>query len=646
MAAPSASQDPLNVTASPSAFNYSYTQANLYTGFSTPLSIVPAPNATSGTNFKWLNTVTRTTDGSQIQRSGFRFNLTGTGSTNSQFVNWTLPIPQFNCKTCSSVEVIFDLFGNLTKGSNATYTLSLANKTRINPPAGVPNVFTAPGVFPSATLGSIEAGCPEIFCIPVTKYIGYNVTLSFKFGWNTTAAAGMSADVGEIEVASLSNATPSCASGPCHFMQQDPSNSSSIIHTARVSSVSYNNTLRTLVQPSNKNTTQLWWHTEVISIFYPVGYNITQIKLNSTVVYHALPRVPLESEHCAPGTSCQISLLALNITDFSLSGVIGAIRNATMTISSTTPNSITGLTTTSGGVPTRFFTTGDQIGVDVVNSPSIVNATIAQKTGSLNITFSQPLGIITNPVSTALGGIFPFSLPADCGTNGNLCAKYWNVTAVFSSGFDLGIKLTSFRIDSLLISFAGTGGRNSISTQGQLTYGNGSAAAGINATIFAIDKGTPVNNPFTNKNYNPSTSRLYVSNVTIVNGVFAPGQSLIMFFTIVNPNATRAFNATLTIEHDWPGPQSHNMTTSIYLGLGDQLNDFAFAQATAVTYQATISFTASGVHVVITKPSPGSPARTLIMTKGTSPVLPNSPHAGLFKLTVNSTINSRISNTT
>lgn len=641
IAGPSVSQDPLNVTGSPSAFNYSYTQANLLTGNNSP-TILGLANTTT-TQFKWLNTVTRTNDNTTIPKSGFRFNITASGSAGPGSVSWTFPIPQFNCKTCSSVNVIFDLFGNLTKGSNVNYTLITSNGAKIHPPAGVPENFTAPGVFPSPALGSLEAGCPEIFCIPVTSHVGYNVTLSFRFGWNTTAAGGMSADVGEIEIASLGTSSPSCSSGSCHFMQQNPSFPDSITHTATISSISYNNTLKTQVQPSNVSTTQLWWHTEVISIFYPVGYNISQIKLNSTIVYRAPPRVPLENDHCAPGTSCDISLLALNITDFSPTG---AIRNDTITISSSTPNSITGLTTTSGGVPTRFFTTGDQIGVDVVNSPSIVNATTVQKTGTLNITFSQPLGIITNPITTALGGIFPFGLPADCGTNGNLCAKYWNVTAIFTSGFDLGIKLNSFRIDSLLISFTGTGGSNSVSTQGQLTYGNGSAAAGINATIFAIDRGTPVNNPFTNKNNNPPTSRLFISNVTIINGIFAPGQSLIMFFTIVNPNATRAFNATLTIEHDWPGPQSHNMTTSVYLGLGDGLNDFAFAQSSAITYQATISFTASGVQVVIGKPSPGSPTKTLIMTKGTSPVLPNSPHAGLFKLAVNSTINSRISNTT
>src|SRR5207253_8761202 len=67
-----ASLDPLNVTGSPNAFNYSYSQANLYTGSSNPPLILPAPNAT-GTQFRCLSTVTRSTNNTLIPMSGFRF---------------------------------------------------------------------------------------------------------------------------------------------------------------------------------------------------------------------------------------------------------------------------------------------------------------------------------------------------------------------------------------------------------------------------------------------------------------------------------------------------------------------------------------------------------------------------------------------
>src|SRR2546422_261969 len=627
--------DPLNVTGSPHAFNYSYSQANLYTGIGNAPVILPAPNATSGTQFRWLSTVTRTTNNTQIPTSGFRFNITSPPppSQGRQIVNWTLTIPQFNCKTCTSVLVLFDFFGNITRGTNATFTLF--NDTQaIQPPV----TFTALGEFPAAATVS----CPEIFCIPVTRYVGYKLTLSFIFSWNGTELPGMSADVGEIEVASIGDPIPSCvAPVSCHFMQQDQSNSNSINHNTNLSSVSYNNTLTTHVQPGNVSTTRLWWDIEAINIYYPVGYNITQIKLDNTPVYHALSEVPLEKDHCAPGTACSQSLIALNITDFTLSG---AIRNSTITIISTTPNSILQLTTLSGGVPTRFFTAGDQIGIKVLNSPSVVNASISLQTGQLNITFPQPLLIQTSPTTTLSGGVFDFNLHSDCGFNGELCARDWNVSAVFTSGFDLGIKSGLFRIDSLQVSFTGnTGGNNALSIQGRLTYGNGTKkASGVNATMFAIDRGTPVNTPVTTNQTTFSSTLLNISNVTLVNAVFTQGQPLIMLFTVVNPDPVQLYNATVTIEHEWPGPQPHNMSVTFSLHPGDPLGDLPFGASGPQTYKATILFTGTGVQVTLSNLRTSPNSETSTMTPGRSPVIPNRPHAGLFNIT----LTSKIGNTT
>jgi len=560
--------------------------------------------------------------------SGFRFNITSPPppSQGKQVANWTLTIPQFNCKTCTSVQVIFDFFGNITQGTNATYTLLNGTKVIAS------ETFKTLGEFPPAA----TVPCPEIRCIPVTQYVGYNLTLSFNFGWSASALRGMSADVGEIEVASLGDRIPSCVSS-CHFMQQDPSNSSSIIHTAKLSSVSYNNTLTTHVQPGNVSRTRLWWSIEAINIYYSVGYNITQIKLDNTQVYHALPDVPLEKDHCAPGTACAESLIALNITDFTASG---AINNSTITIISTTPNSILQLTTVSGGVPTRFFTSGDQIGIKVLNSPSVVNASISQQTGQLNITFPQPLSIQTSPTTTLSGGIFNFNLPSDCGFNGELCARDWNVSAVFTSGLDLGMKSSLFRIDSLQVSFTGsTGGNNALSVQGQLAYGNGTKkASGVNATLFAIDKGTPVNTPTTTNQATISSTLLYISNVTLVNGVFTQGQPLILLFTVINPDASQLYNATVTIEHEWPGPQSHNMSVTFSLHPGDPLGDLPFSASGPQTYKATVLFTAAGVQVTLTNLRTSPNSQTSTMTPGTSPVVPNRPHAGLFNITLTSKI--------
>ena len=608
-------QDPLNNTGSPYAFNYSYSQANLYTGSSNPPQIFPPPNST-GTQFRWLSTVTRTSNNTLIPTSGFRFNITSSGlSPGRQVVNWTLTIQQFNCKNCTSVQVVFDFFGKITPGTNATYTL-------LNGTAVIrTETFAATGEFPAAATGR----CPEIFCIPVTQYIGHNLTLSFSFGWNATEVLGMSADVGEIEVASIGDPIPSCVTSvACHLMQQDPSNSSSIIHTTNISSVSYNNTM-------------VPWRIEAISIYYPVGYNVTQIRLNNTLVYHALPEVPLETEHCARGTACTESLIALNITDFTQSA---AIHNSNITITSTTSNSISELIALSGGLPTRFFTSGDAIGIKVVNEPSIVNASTSLQIGTVSITFPSALSIATTPIPpTATGGVYNFTLPSDCGFNGQLCARDWNYSATFTSGFDLGTKSGSFRIDSLRVSFIGnSGGSNALTVQGRLTYGNGTVASGVDATLFAIDRGTPINRPVTVEQNTISSSRLYISNVTLVNGVFIQGQPLIVLFTVVNPDMSQPYNATLTIEHEWPGPQPHGMSVTFSLFPGDLLSDLPFNATGPQTYKAAILFTGKGVQVKLSNLRTLSNYMNGTMTPGTSPVVPNRPHAGLFNITLTSVL--------
>jgi len=611
------------------AFNYTYSQANLYTNASAkPLQEFPSSNFT-GTSLTWLSTVNKTLNNSPIQNTGFRFSLTKENLTQGRAVaNWTLTVPQFNCGGCTGVSVDFNFFGNLTKGTNATYAIyprSPPNSTVIGS-----HSYTTPGTFPNG----VTLGCPQNVCVDVTKYRGYNVTLSFSFGWTfSNQSLGMFAEAGEIVVASIGNFIPSTS----NVMQQDPSNSSSVIHTTSLSGIKYNNTLTTYVQPGNVSTPRLWWQIEAISVYYPVGYTIKQVSLNGTKIFPSPPEVPFETDHCVPGTGCSQSLIALNITDFSRT-----LTNSNITIISNTPNSIIQLKTLSGGVPTQFFTSGDTIGIKVVNKPSIVNASTTLQTGTLTITFPPALSIQTTSISTSAGGIFNFTLPSTCGSSSQLCATSWSFSAVFTSPYDLGNATSSFRIDLLQVkSFTSTGGNNALSVQGTLEYGNGTAAQGVNATLFAIDRGTPINTPISNFAGTHST-RLYISNVTLVNGVFTEGQSLIMLFTIVNPNATQGYNATVTIEHEWPGPQRHNMTVPVFLGLGDNLGDFAFTNATARTYEVQITFTGMGVRAVVTSVFTNNHTNALLMTQGISPVVPNRTHAGLFNITITSMINNKI----
>src|SRR5437660_4761665 len=437
------------------AVNYTYSQANLYTNSSAkPAQEFPSSNFT-GTSLTWLSTVSQTRNNAPIQNTGFRFSLTQENLTQGRVVaNWTLTVPQFNCSGCTGVSVNFNFFGNLTRGTNATYAVyprSPPNSTVI-----ASHSYATLGTFPTA----VTLNCPENVCVDVTKYRGYNVTLSFSFGWTfSNQSRGMFAEAGEIVVASLSNFSPSTS----NVMQQDPSNSSSIIHTTNLSGIKYNNTLTTYVQPGNVSTTKPWWQIEAVALYYPVGYTIKQVSLNGTVIFPSISEVPFETQRCVPGTGCSQSLIAFNVTDFSRT-----LSNSNITIISNTPNSISQLKTLSGGIPTQFFTSGDTIGIKVANRPSIVNASTTLQTGSLTITFPASLSIQSSTVPTATGGIYNFTLPSSCGFNNQLCDTPWTVTAVFSSRFDLGNSSATFRINLLQVSLTGTGGSNSLRVQGTL----------------------------------------------------------------------------------------------------------------------------------------------------------------------------------
>src|SRR5437870_4399605 len=162
----------------------------------------------------------------------------------------------------------------------------------------------------------------------------------------------------------------------------------------------------------------------------------------------------------------------------------------------------------------------------------------------------------------------------------------------------------------------------------------------VNATLFAIDSSTPFNRPVTYDQTIISPTTLYDSNVTLVNGVFTRDQPLILLFTIVNPDLSKPYNATVTIEHEWPGPQAHGMSVTFSLNPGDRLSDLPFNATGPQTYKATILFTGTGVQVTLTNLRTFSNSMNGTMTPGTSPVVPNRPHAGLFNIILTSILNN------
>jgi hypothetical protein len=440
----------------------------------------------------------------------------------------------------------------------------------------------------------------------------------------------MFAEAGEIVVASIGNFIPSTS----NVMQQDPSNSSSIVHTTSMSGIKYNNTLTTYVQPGNVSTPRLWWHIEAISFYYPVGYTIKQVSLNGTKIFPSPTEVPFETDHCVPGTGCSQSVIAFNVTDFSRT-----LSNSNITIISNTRNTVRQVTPVEQGVAVSLFTPGDQIGVKTVNVPAVVNASTSMQTGNYSVTFVNPSGTrqaltgLSNPATTVTGGVFNFTLPSGyCGSIPNLCGA-WIVFVVFTSGFDLGNRSSTFRIDQIQVSsFSSNGSNTGLTVNGAFAYANKSAAA-TTGVVFAVDQNTPTNVPVTTRG-NQSTTLLYIANVSLVNGIFTQGQSLIMTFTLVNPlGPSQTATANVTVEHEWPGSQTHGVNITFPVGLNDGLGDLPFNITLSQSYQTAFTLTANGTMVKLTSLSNGN-SRITWLSRGTSPVASTRTHAGLFKVAV------------
>ncbi len=626
------------------AFNYTYAQADLYTNSSKLVKVTPLPNTTPGTTFKWFNTVPRTTNGTQVSGSALSFNLTTPSlPKGSQEVNWTLTIPQFNCVKCNATIIRFAFFGSLTKGTSANYTLTFTNGTQVPVsrcsgigffPCSRTNL--GPCDFPTVSLScgpgnAISLSCgPGNVCLNATKFIGFDLRLSFRFGWNTSyMGTGMTVDVGELVVTSIDTTFKNSVS---NSMALNSTDTTKVVHTARLFPITYNSTVSYLNQ-SGVTVTHIW-SIETLNIYYPAGYKITRILLNSTAptpitIYPVPLKVAFENTPCKYGP-CSVSLLALNMSDFRLFS-----RNSTdLVLTATTPNTIS-LGTFAGNAPINSFMPNEQISVKVGNALAVVNASAtARAPENLTITFFDPanntLTIPRKSLATSSGGLFNYTIPA---ATLNPFGQ-WNITVSFVNNFDMGFKFQTFAVQQILLapgSFSYIGSNSLLTVTGKLTYANQFLASAVNGTVFAMDAAFGTN-PITTTN--TSSTSLYISNITLVNGIFTTGQPLRMFFTVVNPT-TQGFNASLTIEHEWSGSVSHGVRATFFLDLGDQ--PFTFGP---VIYKADIFLLPTGVQIQVTSLTTHN-TKTVTASLGLSPVLSSRQHSGLFKITINSLSASR-----
>ncbi len=229
--------DPLNVTGASTAFNYTYSTADIYTNSTTGFVATPSSGSSRpGTQLKWFSTINSTKNGLPIPGTAFNFTASSPAfnvdhTLDRQEVNWTLTIPKSDCASCSLV-VRFNLFGNLTKGTSENFTLTPSiNNTSVLPP-GITGIFlgnqTTPVYLCGLTRSSLSACSQPEVTVPVSKWVGVSLRLSFRFGWNFTNEA-MLGSVGEVVVASIDN-TPKSSSSNFMTHGSDPTK---VMHTAK-----------------------------------------------------------------------------------------------------------------------------------------------------------------------------------------------------------------------------------------------------------------------------------------------------------------------------------------------------------------------------------------------------------------------------
>ena len=607
------------------AFNYTYAQADLYTNSSKGFKA----NATlpSYAHLSWLQTVPRTSTGGLVPGSAFNFNLTTKPSgPGREIVSWNLTIPKFNCLGCNQTQIKFNFFGNLTKGTFASYAI-YNGTTLISIANGAGNnTSTFSGQQPPVT------GCPQpSVCVNATKYIGFNLTLTFRLGWNSTAiAGGMSVDVGELVVTSVDQTFKKSSS---NFMLA--TSPTTITHQADFRSIVYNSTVSYhragSTSPPLLNHT---WTTEILDIYYPAGYQIGQVSLNGTTFYPVSPHVAFDTERCFDAPTCSTSLFALNMSDFPPV----ASRNSTVVVKMTSPNSASLNTLTSGVVVSQFLP-GDALTVQVVNKVSAANVTNAVNP-KLNFTIIDANGSNSSMGTPQLnlpnlsGRNFTSTVPA--GPYGT-----WKVIVSFLSNYDMGSSSKTFSVEEIQMwpsTFGYSGSNNALAAQGTMTYATSNSttllASNVNGVVFAVDTGVPTTNPITPPTPNPSSTSLYIANVTLVNGIFGQTQTLVMTFTIINPTSS-LFSANVTFDHEWSSSQTHGVNVTIPLALGDQ--PFSTQISRSYSYEADISFASSPVQVKLISLAKLN-ARTAPMSVGSDPIVTGRQHTGLFKITLKSAI--------
>ena len=562
---------------------------------------------------KWFGNVTNPNTGTPIPFVGPAFNYTiGANIVITQSVNWTkVNIPK---GVGSSTFLKFDWNGTIGAGTGASYQLYNASKT-----VPVLNVTKVPlNILPHNATQGVPFSCAySNQCYDVTRFAGFNLTLAFIFNSNATGK-GLTVQISNIEVTSAGTTS---SEATVHNMSL---NSNLVQHTANVT-LTYNATVT--YKDALSQTKVHPWSWMVTTFYFPASYNLTSIVNGTTTLWLKSSPTPhpIDQGSCSASFCTNSQFIALNATTNTAVGWKPIIK-------ATSANAEASLQTTMAGVPTNFWVTGDKLQVRIndtqgVNVPgaNIVAVRDPNSLVPLNQTFSPP---------SRGSFLFNFSsvLPqAPLGGN-------WNVTSVFTNSYDYGVVFHIFRVERIQVnqgSFSYSGDNNRLSVSGALSYGSNSTTkpATVIGNIFAVDSGsgpTPLSTPTITAG---KSKGVYVSNVTLVNGVFTSGESLIMTFTLVNPPSNGPVDVNATIDHEWISGQTHGASVTVQLTLGDQ--PFTFSASNSYVYRLNATLTAGGIRLVVTSLARGNSV-TANIPAGIPPVTSVRQHSGLFKITVTS----------
>ncbi len=574
------------------AFNSTVANLDIYTH----LNATVGGNCSFGTscNITWFNSLNSTVTELPIPETGFHFNLTGPSLRET--VNYTLNVPK---GTGASTYLRFEWNGTVGTGTGARYLVSNstsatnADSSKIKTSVFRPATANQTGTFFGSNSTGPNGGSPlscgrNDECFDITSLVGYNITLTFLFNSTSAAATGhLRVSARNIEVVSMGASSPA----PSHSMNVD-TNPAQIDHDARLV-VSYNSTVS---YKSHLNQTLVHrWSTTLLSFYSPAAYTseiftlgINQINSPAFLSNHLFAQGPCTTQGLVHCTAVQF--FSVNVTDLAPS------TSQDVLVKAQSNNALASLTTGLGPVDTNYWTPGENITVRVRNTPG-VNVTGTQ-VGLLEPVPSlgpAPPNVTLSPTAPVGSANYTMEIPTTANPLGS-----WILTVTFLNGYDFGIKTHNITIDELQVNSGsstngGVGSSSSIAISGKISYLSNPASQPINCNvgIFAIGKGTGLLTSSV-----PSNAGLYISNITSVVGVGSPQQPIIMYFTLVNRNASIKYDANVTIDHEWYPGATHgvNVTIPLVPGSIDNGNDFEF---TPLTYSLQALVTPNGVQLTL-----------------------------------------------